>query len=588
MANSQILQINQLNVKFRSGERSRQTRQEIAKETATEKSSAIHNLNLTLQQGETLGIVGESGSGKSVTALALLGLLPETAIATGEIWFTSQAQNPVNLLALPKSQMRQFRGSQIGIIFQEPMTALNPLFSCGYQILETISQHQSCSASEAKEIAIHLLEEVKLPQPQQILDRYPHELSGGQLQRLMIAIAICANPVLLIADEPTTALDVTIQASILALLKQIQSDRQMSMIFISHDLGVIRQIADRILVMREGEMVESQPMADLFIQPQHPYTKGLIACRPQPDQNFKYLPTVQDFDQSGKLISDRFKIQISAAETENRLEKLATKPPLLVVENLRIEYPVRGVLGNTQRYNPAVQDVSFKLQPGETLGLVGESGCGKTSLSRAILRLIPISSGKIWFDNQEITKLPHHSLRQLRRNLQVIFQDPYSSLNPRLTVGAAIAEPLLIHQIYQSPNRQQKIQARVKYLLERVGLDPKLSDRYPHQFSGGQRQRICIARALALNPKLIIADEPVSALDVSVQAQVLNLLKELQFEFDLTYIFISHDLSVVKFMSDRILVMYEGKIAESGTAEQIYRTPKEEYTKRLIASIPNF
>ncbi len=580
MSNSLILEVNQLNVKFRA--------EGADKDRHQEHLSAVLNMNFTLSQGETLGIVGESGSGKSVTALSLLGLLPETAIATGEIWFRATDQNPVNLRSLPKSQLRHYRGNQIGIIFQEPMTALNPLFTCGAQLLETINQHRSLSSVAAKNLAIQLLEEVKLPQPEQILDRYPHQLSGGQLQRLMIAIAICANPTLLIADEPTTALDVTIQAAILALLKQIQRDRQMSMIFISHDLGVIGQIADQVIVMRQGEVVESQITASLFSDPQQSYTKGLIACRPQPDQNFKYLPTVSDFNQNGELTSDRFSIQISATEIAQRLTDLEQKTPLLKVENLRIEYPVRGILGNTLRYNPAVQDVSFQVQPGETLGLVGESGCGKTSLSRAILRLIPISSGKIWFEQQEITQLPINQLRQLRRNLQVIFQDPYSSLNPRLSVGRAIAEPLKIHQIYQSPNRPQKILDRVKYLLERVGLDPKASDRYPHQFSGGQRQRICIARALALNPKLIIADEPVSALDVSVQAQVLNLLKELQAEFDLTYIFISHDLSVVKFMSDRIMVMCEGKIEEIGTAEQIYRAPKQEYTKQLLASIPNY
>jgi peptide/nickel transport system ATP-binding protein len=579
MPNSSILEVNQLNVKFRANDAEREKHRTYL--------NAVQNLSFNLSPGETLGIVGESGSGKSVTALSLLGLLPENAIATGEIWFRAGDRNPVNLLTLSKSQLRPYRGNQIGIIFQEPITALNPLFSCGTQLLETINQHRVLSQIAAKDLAIQLLEEVKLPQPEQILDRYPHQLSGGQLQRLMIAIAICANPTLLIADEPTTALDVTIQAAILGLLKQIQRDRLMSMIFISHDLGVIGQVADRVIVMRQGEVVESQPTALLFSQPQHSYTKGLIACRPQPDRNFKYLPTVSDFDLNGEITSDRFSIQISATEIEQRLATLAQKSPLLRVENLRIEYPVRGILGNTLRYNPAVQDVSFEVRSGETLGLVGESGCGKTSLSRAILRLIPISSGKIWFEQQEITQLPINQLRQLRRNLQVIFQDPYSSLNPRMSVGRAIAESLEIHQIYRSPNRGQKIKERVKYLLERVGLDPQASDRYPHQFSGGQRQRICIARALALNPKLIIADEPVSALDVSVQAQVLNLLKELQAEFDLTYIFISHDLSVVKFMSDRIMVMCQGKIEEIGTAEQIYRQPQKEYTKQLLASIPN-
>ncbi|MDX1977159.1 MAG: ABC transporter ATP-binding protein [Pseudanabaenaceae cyanobacterium bins.68] len=553
MAN--LLQVDQLNVRFRQADG----------------KMAVRSLGFSLAAGEVLGIVGESGSGKSITALSLIGLLPDQAIATGEIWLTLPEQAPVNLLTLSPAQIRPYRGRQIAMIFQEPMTALNPLFSCGSQILEAINLHHNLAPRAATDLAIQLLAEVKLPHPAQILHRYPHQLSGGQLQRLMIAIALCGNPRLLIADEPTTALDVTIQAEILQLIQQLQRDRQMAVILISHDLGVIGQVADRIAVMRQGEILEIQPTAALFQQPQHPYTKGLIACRPRPDQNYKYLPTVSDFDQEGQLTSDRFAIQVSELEQQQRLEQLQQQPPLLRVENLQVKYS----------HHLAVNQVSFGVHRGETLGLVGESGCGKSTLARAVLGLMPIASGQIWFED---TPIGLH-LASLRRHLQVIFQDPYSSLNPRMTVGEAIAEPLEIHRIYQGKTAKQQRQQRVQYLLERVGLEPTASRFYPHQFSGGQRQRICIARALSLNPKLIIADEPVSALDVSVQAQVLNLLKELQAEFDLTYIFISHDLSVVKFMSDRIMVMYQGEIIETGSASQIYRHPAQPYTQKLLSAV---
>lgn len=554
---SDLLQVNQLNVRFRHGEG----------------KVAVRSLDLTLAAGEVLGIVGESGSGKSVTALSLIGLLPEQAIATGEIWLSLPDQAPVNLLPLKPEQMRPYRGKQLAMIFQEPMTALNPLFTCGSQILEAIHLHHHLSATAARELAIALLTEVKLPHPPEILYRYPHQLSGGQLQRLMMAIALCGNPRLLIADEPTTALDVTIQAEILQLIQQLQSDRQMAVIFISHDLGVIGHIADRIAVMHQGEILEVQTKANLFKQPQHPYTKGLIACRPRPDQNRKYLPTVKDFDQDGQITSDRFMVEVSELEQQQRLAQLQQQPPLLRVENLEVKYSQQV----------AVNQVSFVVHQGETLGLVGESGCGKSTLARAVLGLMPISQGQIWFENSRID-LPQH-LAPLRRHLQVVFQNPYSSLNPRMTIGEAIAEPLEIHRIYQGKGAKQQRQQRVQYLLERVGLEPGASRFFPHQFSGGQRQRICIARALSLNPKLIIADEPVSALDVSVQAQVLNLLKELQAEFDLTYIFISHDLGVVKFMSDRIMVMYEGQIIENGSASQIYNHPTQPYTQRLISAV---
>ena len=557
--------------------------------------SGIKDISFELRQGETLGIVGESGSGKSVTALAIMGLLPQTARVSGEILFNHD-DRIIDLLKVPLRQMRHYRGDAISMIFQEPMTSLNPLFTCGYQVIEAILQHQTVTLEQAKAQAVQLFQEVRLPNPAQMIDRYPHELSGGQLQRVMIAIAISCNPKILIADEPTTALDVTVQASILALLRQIQQERQMSIIFITHDLGVISQIANQVAVMYKGNIVESGSLEQIFSQSQHPYTKGLIACRPQPELRLKFLPTVSDFmaedPVTGEIITkqldeDRSIQIVSVEQSEDRSTSLQANEPLLVVKDLRVQFPIKGFFGIDRRYLVAVHNISFDVYPGETLGLVGESGCGKTTAGRAILRLIKASSGSIQFEGKDVISMSSKQLQRLRREMQIVFQDPYGSLNPRMSVGDSIEEPLEIHRqdspIYQSKQNRRE---RVAYLLQRVGLDIGAIDRYPHEFSGGQRQRICIARALALNPKLIIADESVSALDVSVQAQVLNLLKELQEEFGLTYIFISHDLSVVKFMSDRIMVMNKGKIEELNSAEAIYSNPQQEYTRNLIAAIP--
>ena len=558
---------------------------------------AVKNISFDLAQGQTLGIVGESGSGKSATALAIMGLLGQSGRVThGEVLFRPSGELPVDLIKVSPKKMLQYRGDRMAMIFQEPMTSLNPLFTCGYQVIEAIRQHQKVSAAEAEVRTIHLFNEVQLPNPEQLIARYPHELSGGQLQRVMIAMAISGNPQLVIADEPTTALDVTVQAAILDLLREIQRSRQMSMVFITHDLGILAEIADRAIVMNQGEVVEAGDTRDIFQTPQHPYTKGLIACRPQPDRQLRLLPTVSDFMevQNGQMIEkeptdSRYLEVIPPQEIAARLVELQKQEPILSVDNLRIEFPIRSILGLKKRYMVAVNNISFDVYRGETLGLVGESGCGKTTTGRAILGLTNTVMGSVKFEGQEISRIKGEALQKLRCDLQVIFQDPYGSLNPRMTVGDAIAEPLLIHSYQERFQRYRNAEARrerTAYLLERVGLTKSAMRRYPHEFSGGQRQRICIARALALNPKLIVADEPVSALDVSVQAQVLNLLKELQAEFGLTYIFISHDLGVVKFMSDRIMVMNNGAIVELGTAEDIYTNPQQAYTQRLISAIP--
>jgi peptide/nickel transport system ATP-binding protein len=589
---------------------------------------AVDGISFELHRGETLGIVGESGSGKSVTSLAVMGLVQTPGrISGGEIWFRHQENAaPINLVELPLQQMQLYRGGDIAMIFQEPMSSLNPVYNIGFQLTEAIMRHQKVSQAEAKQKAIAGLQEVKLlPSDEQIkqqyleswkqtanssnlderqltelvkqhkdamLERYPHQLSGGQLQRVMIAMAISCNPLLLIADEPTTALDVTVQATILELMRELQQRRDMGMIFITHDLGLIAEIADSVAVMYKGKIVEYGAAAQIFSNPQHPYTKGLVACRPSLNSHPQKLLTVSDYmsveeTPSGQVVIQGKEpltpIEVTREEIAARLANLNEQKPLLEVRDLKVGFPVRGAFGKTTRYTMAVNGVSFDVKPGETLGLVGESGCGKTTLGRTLIRLIEPMSGEIIFEGQDITTVKGEPLQKLRREMQIVFQNPFSALDPRMKVGDAIMEPLLIHSVGKTSKQRRE---RVAELLERVGLSADAIKRYPHQFSGGQRQRICIARSLALNPKFIICDESVSALDVSVQAQVLNLLKELQDDFKLTYIFISHDLSVVKFMSDRILVMNRGQIVEQGIAENIYRAPKEEYTQRLIASIP--
>ncbi|NJN73765.1 MAG: ABC transporter ATP-binding protein [Limnothrix sp. RL_2_0] len=577
-----VVDVRQLQVEFPSG---------------GQKTVAVDHIDFQLERGKTLGIVGESGSGKSVTSLALMGLIPRPGrVSHGEIFFKSTPDSdPIDLQILPEWERRTYRGGKIAMIFQEPMSSLNPVYNIEFQLTEAILLHQNVTKPEAVKQAIARLEEVELfPE---VMQRYPHELSGGQLQRVMIAMAIASNPTLLIADEPTTALDVTVQATILQLLRDLSAARQMSLIFITHDLGVIADLVDEVAVMYRGKIVEQGAIHDIFKNPQHPYTKGLLACRPRLDQKLVLLPTVADYMSIEEIPETReitikertpdesLRAQVSLEEDKQRLESLLSQKPLLSVQNLQVGYANKGILGAGRSYTMAVNNISFDLYPGETLGLVGESGCGKSTLARAILRLMQPLGGDIWFRDENIAKLPARSkrLRQLRREMQIVFQNPYNSLNPRMTIGEAIAEPMIIHNIKRDKKKRLE---RVQYLLERVGLNPDWINRYPHELSGGQRQRVCIARALAIEPQFIICDESVSALDVSVQAQVLNLLKELQTEFQLTYIFISHDLSVVKFMGDRIIVMNKGKIEEMGTAEQIYRDPQQNYTRQLIAAIP--
>ncbi|HEY5369254.1 MAG TPA: ABC transporter ATP-binding protein [Hanamia sp.] len=559
-------------------------------------TSAVKNISYEINSGETVAIVGESGSGKTVTSLSVLQLLPSPPAnyKCGQILFSEDGKTAVDILKLKDKELRKIRGNKISMIFQEPMTSLNPVKTCGDQVIEAMRIHQPVSYAKAKKKTIELFAEVKLPNPSSILKRYPHEISGGQKQRVMIAMAISCHPALLIADEPTTALDVTVQKTILKLIKELQQTQHMSVIYITHDLGLVSEIADRVIVMYKGEVVEAGSIKDIFLDPQHPYTKALLSCRPGASSKGKRLPVISDFlgderKDSDQLSAMRYQVERvrDQAEDKSNQERVyisETAFPLLKVENLKVYFPTKkNFFGKILNEFKAVDDVSFTIDKGETVGLVGESGCGKTTLGRSLIRLIEPTSGNIYFNGKNIADIAADELRKMRKDIQIIFQDPYGSLNPRITIGEAINEPMKIHSILPSKKQRKE---KIIELLEKVDLKPEYFNRYPHEFSGGQRQRICIARALSLNPDSIICDESVSALDVSVQAQVLNLLNDLKAELGFTCIFISHDLGVVHYISDRIIVMNKGKIEESGSADEIYFHPKNEYTQRLIAAIP--
>ncbi len=562
----------------------------------SEYTKAVNDISFTLHKGETIGIVGESGSGKSVTSLSIMQLIPNPPgkITGGEIIYHTKDGSKVDLVKTKNDEMRRYRGNEIAMIFQEPMTSLNPVIRCGDQVIEALLLHQKITKTQAKQKVLDLFNEVQLPTPERMFSSYPHQLSGGQKQRVMIAMAMSCNPNILIADEPTTALDVTVQKTILELMQKLQQQHNMGILFITHDLGVIAELADTVVVMYKGKIVEQGPVLQIFENPKHPYTKSLLACRPPLDRRLKRLPVVSDFMMRGengeiielqKNVSDALQsVSITANERQQQHEELYKRDKILELQNVKTWFPAKKTLfGKVLDYTKAVDDVSFDVYEGETLGLVGESGCGKTTLGRTILKLTEAHSGKIFYKREDILRMKESDFREHRRHLQIIFQDPYSSLNPRITVGNAIMEPMKIHNILNTNTQRRD---KVFDLLKKVGMEEKHFNRYPHEFSGGQRQRICIARALGLNPQFIICDESVSALDVSVQAQVLNLLNELKQEFKFTYIFISHDLSVVKFMSDRMVVMQKGRVEEMGDADEIYNNPQSEYTKKLISSIP--
>ena len=605
-----LLQIESLSVDFisenarrlassRNSSKAGPARQEI--------THAVKNISFTVNRGEITALVGESGSGKTVTALSILQLLasPPASYSSGEILFSEDNNHFEDLLRKDRKELKHIRGNKISMIFQEPMSSLNPVFTCGQQVMEAILSHKKISKEEARLQTVEWLSRVRLPQPKNIFYRYPHQLSGGQKQRVMIAMAMCCRPALLICDEPTTALDVTVQKTILELIRQLQKEQNMGVLFITHDLGVVAEIADKAAVMYKGEIVEQNSISEIFNRPQHPYTKALLACRPVNHQRGERLPVVSDFlqiERQNPRVNSQKIPGTQEQATSNPVrpghpggQQLITSPQglpgsnqpitLLRVKDLSIWFPLkRNLFGKTLEFIKAVDNISFEVYKGETLGLVGESGCGKTTLGRALLRLIEPTKGKIIYAGHDLTAKKGDELNSLRKEIQIVFQDPYSSLNPRMTIGSAIAEPMKVHQLFRKAKERKN---RVAELLQKVDLGPEHFNRYPHEFSGGQRQRIVIARALSLNPSFIVCDESVSALDVSIQAQVLNMLNDLKKEFGFTIIFISHDLSVVRYISDRIMVMNKGKIEESGSADDIYFNPQKEYTKKLIASIPN-
>lgn len=541
---------------------------------------AVKNVSFCIPRGKTIGLVGESGSGKSVSSLAIMKLIPNPPgeITSGQILFDGK-----DLVNASDAEMRKVRGNRISMIFQEPMTSLNPVFTVGDQICETLMLHQNLDKNAALKKSIELLDQVGIPNPSERVKSYPHEMSGGQRQRVMIAMAIACEPEILIADEPTTALDVTIQKQILDLLADLQKKYNMSVLFITHDLGVIADIADEVIVMYRGDIVETGTCEQIFTHAKHPYTKGLLACRPSLESNPERLPMVSDFmDDSGA--ERTHSLELDKAHKHVRPIDNEKNPVILQIKGVKKHFPMqKGIFGNVKTWLKAVDDVTLNVRKGRTLGLVGESGCGKTTLGRTILRLIEPTGGQIIYDGNDITTYDRSAMRAMRRKMQIIFQDPYASLNPRMTVGAAIMEPMVIHNL--GKNKAERVEMAGN-LMDRVGLSRTMLNRYPHEFSGGQRQRICIARALAVKPEFIICDESVSALDVSIQAQILNLLLDLQEEFDLTYIFISHDLAVVKFISDEVAVMYNGKVVEMNDAVGIYENPQHDYTKKLLSAIP--
>ena len=559
MATKKILDVSGLNISFGKN-----------KKTTT----VVDSIDFSLYENEILAIVGESGSGKSVTSKAIMGLLSDkNTHIKGRIAFEQ-----TSLLSISSKEFAGLRGNDIAMIFQEPMSALNPSLTCGFQVAEILLHHNKVTASQVKKEVLQLFEKVKLPRPQDIYTSYPHQISGGQMQRVIIAMAIACKPKILIADEPTTALDVTVQKEILQLLKDLQKQTGMSVLFISHDLALVCELADRVVVMYKGSIIEKGSVKEIFEAPKMPYTKALLASRPTLDVRYKILPTIASIADNSFTPKS-----ISAQQRAKKHQKIYTKTPLLRVENIAKSYFSKvGFFGQTQEIK-AVNGVSFDVFEGETLGLVGESGCGKSTLGKVILQLEKATKGAIFYKGKEITSLKSKDLRSLRKDIQLIFQDPYASLNPRKIIGEAIMEPMEVHNIGGSKKQQKE---KAMKLLSRVGLESSYFHRYPHELSGGQRQRVGIARTIAMEPKLVICDESVSALDISVQAQVLNLLNELKEDFGFTYIFISHDLAVVKYMADQLLVMNQGAIEELGDADEIYANPVKKYTKKLIDSIP--